>query len=355
MPRWSETFTRCMDDLSVRIDPAEDEINRLAWETFLDGKCESDFFVPPARTPRPPKVDWPDVHINDANDGDFETMLLSQFKIVSDELARGSGIRFNVRCNYGSGILPTQFGCELFTMPRETTTLPTAIPLHDRDKVQAVLDAGVPDPRAGLGAKVMDCAEEFLAVFKKYPTLAEHVALYHPDWQGPIDIAEVVWGSEIFYSIFDEPEFVRSFIGLMTKTYAQAARAWLALVPPSPGGVNTHWGTMHKGVLVLRADSLMNLSPATYVDLIRPFDQELFDEFGGGFIHYCGRGDHFIPAMCEMKGLTAINLSQPHLNDMEVIYRNTVDKGIPLLGLDRKEVNRAVAAGRPLRGLVHTW
>lgn len=354
MPRWSETFTRCMEDLVSRIDPAEEQTNRRAWETFVDGQWREEFFVPPARTPRPPKVDWPDVHINDANDGDFEQMLLSQFKTVSDELSRGSGFCPCVRCNYGTGILPTQFGCELFAMPRETKTLPTAIPLHDRDQVRAVLDAGVPDVRAGLGAKVLDCAEAFLAVFEKYPVLAEHIALYHPDWQGPIDVAEVVWGSEIFYSIVDEPDFVRSFIDLMTRTYAQFARAWFAMVPPSSTGYNVHWGVLHKGVLVLRADSLMNLSPRVYVDLIRPLDQELFDEFGGGVIHYCGRGEHFIPAMCEIRNIFGINLSQPAWNDMEVIYQNTVDKGIPLLGLNPSEVRRAIQAGRPLRGLVHT-
>ncbi|MBN1554958.1 MAG: hypothetical protein JXA11_09445 [Phycisphaerae bacterium] len=354
MSGWSETFTRCMNDLSSRIDPAEDQTNRLAWEAFVDGKCEEEFFVPPARTPRPPKCDWPDVHINDANDGDFELMLLSQFKMVSDELAKGSSLRLCVRCNYGTGILPTQFGCDLYAMPRETNTLPTAVPLHSRDKVQAIVDAGPPDPRAGLGAKVLDCAEHYLAVFENYPVLAEHIALYHPDWQGPIDVAEVVWGSEIFYAIFDEPDFVRSFLEVMTQTYAQFARAWFAMSPPSPRGYNVHWSWMHKGVLVLREDSLMNLSPETYVDLIRPLDQRLFDEFGGGFIHYCGRGEHFVPPMSEMKGLTAIQLSQPDYNDMEVIYQNTVDKGIPLLGLERSEVDRAIAAGRPLRGLVHT-
>ncbi|MBN1942119.1 MAG: hypothetical protein JW849_02385 [Phycisphaerae bacterium] len=354
MPHWSQTLTRCMDDLAARIDPAEESAIHSAWVNFLDGRCGEEFFVPPARTPRPPKIDWPDVLLNDAIE-DYELMLLSQFRIASDELTAGSSNCLGVRCNYGSGILPTLFGCDLFIMPRETDTLPTAVPLHDREKIQAVFDAGVPDFRAGLGEKVLHCVEQFQAVFEKYPILKEYVALYHPDWQGPIDIAEVVWGSEIFYAIFDEPDFVRSFLDLMTQTYAQSARAWFTRVPPTSNGQPaTHWQVMHKGTLVLREDSLMNLSPETYVDLIRPLDQALFDEFGGGAIHYCGRGEHFIPAMCEMKGLHGMNLSQPDMNDMEVIYQNTVDKGIPLLGLDRQEVDRAVKAGRPLRGWVHT-
>jgi hypothetical protein len=69
-------------------------------------------------------------------------------------------------------------------------------------------------------------------------------------------------------------------------------------------------------------------------------------------MHFCGRGDHYIEAICEMKGITAVAMSQPHLNDMEVIYRNTVDKGIKLVGFDW---GAAHAPGRDLRGQVQCF
>jgi len=40
--------------------------------------------------------------------------------------------------------------------------------------------------------------------------------------------------------------------------------------------------------------------------------------------------------MSEQRGLHAINLSQPHLNDVEKVYRHTADKGIKLLNLTRE-------------------
>jgi hypothetical protein len=46
-------------------------------------------------------------------------------------------------------------------------------------------------------------------------------------------------------------------------------------------------------------------------------------------------------------------MSQPEYNDMEVIYRNTVDKGIKLLGLQPEAAEAALAAGRDLHGCVH--
>ena len=87
------------------------------------------------------------------------------------------------------------------------------------------------------------------------------------------------------------------------------------------------------------------------MEFVRPLDQRLFDEFGGGAIHFCGRGDHFIEAMSEMDGLYGVALSQPEYNNMETIYRHTVDKKIKLLGLAAEAVQ---SAGRPLRGQVQT-
>jgi hypothetical protein len=104
---------------------------------------------------------------------------------------------------------------------------------------------------------------------------------------------------------------------------------------------------------MLRDDSAMNLSPAMFAEFIRPYDQRLLDHFGGGAIHYCGRGDHYLPLVAEMPGVTAINLSQPECNDMERVFEFTVDRGLNIIGLDGAAARAAVAAGRDLKGRVH--
>ena len=38
-------------------------------------------------------------------------------------------------------------------------------------------------------------------------------------------------------------------------------------------------------------------------------------------------------------------MSQPHLNDMETIYQNTVDRGIPLLGFPADRAYADVSRG----------
>jgi len=341
-------FETCLADLDSRLDDTQEQAIRDEWRLFLAGQWDQDTFKPSARRPAPSKVDWPDIHINDAVQ-DVDLMVLSELSGVSHTLACGGNDALNVRSNYGTGIMPLMFGCEWFIMPRETDTLPTAVPLHSADAVRKLVDAGVPDVRTGLGARVFDTAERFLEVFERFPAIGRNVMLYHPDTQGPVDIAEMVWGSEMFCAFCDQPDLVKQSLAFFTETYAAFHRKWFELAPVDVT-LSPHWGFMQTGGLMIRNDSLMNISSEMYVEFVRPFDQRLFDEFDGGAIHFCGRGDHFIEAMSEMDGLTGVNLSQPELNDMETVYRCTVDKGIQLLGLSEAA---ARDAHRPLHGLAH--
>ena len=56
-----------------------------------------------------------------------------------------------------------------------------------------------------------------------------------------------------------------------------------------------------------------------------------------------------------MRGLTAVDMSQPEYNDLETILRNTVDKGINLLQLQPWTVENAISQGRALHARVHCW
>lgn len=339
----------CLADLAARIDESVEDRNRREWVDFLENRWPGETFEPTRRPPAPARVAWPTVSVNRAQQ-DPEAMLLREFAECSTLLAKGGSNRLCVRCNYGAGILPSLFGGELFFLDEALDTLPTIRPLG-RDRIAALLDAGLPDLQAGLGGRVFDTAAQFLEALGRHDVLTRRIDLYHPDTQGPIDVVELIWGSEMFVAFYDQPELMRDFLMLVTETYIAFLRKWFDLVGGGRGPYSAHWGLLQRGWVMLRNDSLMNLSPQTYVDFIRPMDQRVFDVFGGGAVHFCGRGDHFIAALSEMRGLSAVALSQPHLNDMETIYRHTVDKGIKLLAFDRA---LAAAAGRPLRGQVHT-
>jgi hypothetical protein len=341
-----------LDDLEDRIDDSVERDLFEQWRAFTDGERKEGIFSPHRSAKAPPSLSWPPVTVNEAI-ADFDKMALQQFSGCSGCLASANGSIMAIRCNYGTGIMPTLFGAELFMMEEAMNILPTSVPVPGGpDAMRALLEKGVPDPRAGLGGKALDMAARFQAILQARPKLGRHVHIYHPDLQGPMDVCELLWGSSLFIDIVDHPDLVKSVLDLITETYILFMREWEKIVPFKPEN-EIHWSFMHKGHIMLRDDSAMNFSPEMFAEFIAPFDQRLLDEFGGGALHFCGRGDHYIEQVGAMRGMRAVAMSQPEYNDMEIIYQNTVDKDIKLLGLNRKTAEEALDRGRDLKGNVH--
>jgi hypothetical protein len=360
-----------LEDLERRIDPEIEERLASEWIAFVDGEFEGDIFSPRRRTKAPTSLVWPHVPVNAALE-DYEQMALQQLGVCSQALEDGSGALMAVRCNYGTGIIPTLFGADLFVMDLETDTLPTSVPLGGLETthleasiaqadttpsaiaVKALLERGIPDLHAGLGGRVFEMVDYYQKLFEPYPKIQRYVHIYHPDMQGPMDICELLWGSSLFVALVEAPELVTQLLALVTNTYVAYMDVWTDRVP-FEDDYAVHWAMLHRGNIMLRDDSAMNLSPRMFDRFIKPYDGRLLSTFSGGGIHFCGRGDHYIESASEIDGLTCINMSQPEYNDMDVIFDHTVDKGINIIGLPRAAAESAVAGGRDLRGRVHVW
>ncbi|MBQ8512919.1 MAG: hypothetical protein IJ497_09910, partial [Clostridia bacterium] len=134
MPRLSSRTLALLDDIERRIDPdAEDDFARQ-WEDFLNDRFTGEIFSPCRRVVSAPEVTLPSVNINDAV-ADYEAMLVAQLQGVSNAL-NSRNQNLCVRANYGTGILSSLFGAEVFVMPREMNTLPTTRPLNDTEKIR---------------------------------------------------------------------------------------------------------------------------------------------------------------------------------------------------------------------------
>lgn len=343
-----------LNDLENRIDSEVEDNLFKQWKDFIYDKNKESIFTPKRHRKIQSILLWPEISINHAID-DYEMMAFHQFGLCSEELAKASGKLLAIRCNYGTSIMPTIFGAELFIMDENFNTLPTSKPLTGGiNAVKALLDNGIPNLHTGLGSKVLEMGNRFVEMIQSYPKLSQYVTIYHPDLQGPMDICEILWGSSMFVHFYDSPDLMKDFLNLITETYAAFMREWKKIVPFSDGYA-IHWSMLHQGQIMLRDDSAMNLSPEMFEEFIKPYDQRLLDEFGGGAIHFCGKGDHFIPRVSEINGLYAIAMSQPELNNMEIIFSHTIDKNIKLLGLKRPAAEEALKRGRNLHGNIHCW
>ena len=158
-------------------------------------------------------------------------MVVQQLEMCSKSLAEGSGALPAVRCNYGTAILPSLFGAEIFLMDREIDTLPACRPLEGgADAVKRLLDRGVPDLETGQGEIVFRMGEYFGQLLREFPGLAEHVHIYHPDLQGPMNVCEMLWGGSIYVDFYDKPDLIKGFLSLITETYIRFMRRWEEVV-----------------------------------------------------------------------------------------------------------------------------
>lgn len=324
-----------LDDIERRIDPETELDMERQWSDFLHDRFSGDIFTPKRKKISPQGINIPGVNINDAIE-DYDLMLRHQMLAVSASLNNPSA-NICIRSNYGTGIMSSILGAEIFKMPRKNNTLPTTKSLNDTEKIRAIVEKGMPDITNAFGKNVFEFGELCLEVFEKYPKIKRFVTVYHPDTQGPLDVCELLWGCDMFYAIYDEPELVHQMLSLITDLYIAVMDKWYEMYKRNPD-INPHWGTFwHKGSIVLRSDSAMNISPELYKEFSAPYDQKLLDRYDGGAIHFCGKGDHYVDIISEFKGLYCVHMSQPQYNDMEKIYKYTVDKGIKLLSASAKQ------------------
>lgn len=338
-----------LDDLEARIDVETEESLLADWRRFCAGKWDKEVFSPKRKRVARPSIPWPKVSVNQALE-DLDAMVVQQYGHASQKTICGeTGRVMAARGNYGVPILAMPFGPELFVMTEEHDSLPNCHPLG-AERTRAWLDQGMPSLEHPYLQKVWAAGERFKEIARQYPKIGKYVWIYHPDFQGPMDVLELLWGSEIFVAFVDEPETVHRLLTLITDFYIAALKRWFVIVPPMDASVSCHWGMIQPGQVMIRDDSAMNLPPAYFEEFIKPYDERILKEFGGGVIHACGRVDHWSTFLAGMKDLRGFNMSQPHLNDMAKVLADTVDKGLLMLDMKPEAVRGFQAAGRKLHG-----
>jgi hypothetical protein len=316
-----------LDDIERRLNEQEEEAVLNSWKFFADRTNTDGPFELPHRRPSEPGIEWLKININDAIK-DEELMILHQLAGISASLSSGSNRMHTVRSNYGVGIIPTVFGAEIFMMPYEMDTLPNVRHLNG-DTIKRLIDSDFPDFKNGFGAKVLSVGGKYMEIKQKYPKIDRYIRIDHPDCQGPFDLCELMYGSDIFVDLYDNPERIHLLLRKITDFYKLFLDNWFSISPNSDS-YHSYFGVLHRGNICVRDDSAMNLSPKFYEEFIYPYDYEVLKYFGGGAVHFCGKGSHFIKELSKMDCLYHVDLSQPEYNDMNLVFENIIDKGINL-------------------------
>ena len=167
----------------------------------------------------------------------------------------------------------------------------------------------VPDVRAlreSPWLRVMDevLEAEVAAAGAAYPAGQLHL-------RGVIDMLAAYLGEErLCLMIHDAPQDLLQLADTFSDLYLEIARRGLRLRPPWRGGYVSCWGVHAAGPLLdYQIDASNLVSPETYKTYFASFDEKVLSEFQYTVIHLHSCALHIVPAVVDMEGVRAVQIS----------------------------------------------
>jgi hypothetical protein len=245
--------------------------------------------------------DWPTYSYREVFD-DPEKMLWNELlQSYLGILLRDDRV-MTVRANFGPAVIPSLFGATV----RADTATTWIDACHSSRAVRKIVDRGVPDMSSGLGLRVLETEALYRDTLRDRG-LSPYIHTFQSDCQSPLDCAALLWGHEIYTAICDEPELVHALLDLIAETTIAFVRRQKEVLGESREWMYHWWYRVPAGVRVVD-DTTINLSPAMYAEFARPYNERVFDAFGGGYMHYCGHGLQSQHLRLATKGLRGIEM-----------------------------------------------
>jgi hypothetical protein len=220
---------------------------------------------------------------------------------------------FQVRANYGLGIIASLFGGETRLVE---DNMPWVQPIG-LEALEKIVARGQPDLDAGLLPRALETMAYYRGTLASYPKCREAIHVTQTDLQGPFDIAAQLWGSGIFTAFQDRPQFLEELLVLIADTFVRVSSAvgHASTQATGAGCIYLHFAICPGNCLV-KDDSSIMLSSRTYDRFIRPANERVLQTLGGGGIHWCGSGQHWQATFLDTRGLTCIDWGNPERLDL---------------------------------------
>jgi hypothetical protein len=310
-----------LEKLNELVDPAHARnVERLVTDAHAYREVER---LPVINTT--PVEGWPTYPYSEAF-YDMEKMLVNELAGVYAGAKLRDDRIYTIRANYGVGTVASMFGC---SVSLTENNMPWFEALPEKELLEA-LEKGVPEVTSGLAGRVLETERFYLETLAQYPNLAKAVHVFLCDTQGPFDTSHIVMGHRIYTDIYDNPDLIHRVLALVTDTYIAFTKAQKQVT-----GEGNDW-TFHtmarvRGGTRICEDSPINISGAAYQEFCRPYNERAFAEFGGGWIHYCGKGYQIFPHVISIPGLTGINFGNPDLQDLQGVYDESSRRGVAII------------------------
>ncbi len=179
-------------------------------------------------------------------------------------------------------------------------------------------------------AELMELAAEFYRIHREHSE--GEIAAYQADNQGIFDIAHLLYGDAIFYDMMDEQKitWVDELLGISQELMVRAVRSLKQLIGEGDGsmihGHGTEQGVYFPSVGIrISEDSPAMISPVQIDRFVMGPIERCAEQFGGVFLHYCGKHEYFFERLCRCEGVEAIDLGNPESYDTRRLFELCAD------------------------------
>ncbi|MEI8246434.1 MAG: hypothetical protein WCI51_11415 [Lentisphaerota bacterium] len=276
-----------------------------------------------------PSGDWPSYTFTERWDDVEKNIINSLGWVYSGALLKDDRL-YQIRPEYGVVNIPELFGIETI-ISNEGNSMSEG--LNDRDKLKRLIDAGVPDfASCRHTLKIFEYQDTARELLSDYEKLSKVIHFTLPDTQGPFDLACLIWGSDIYLGLHDEPELFEQLMDLVTRTFVEYNKYHQKRMgDPVDSAYHIAGLKLVNGGIRICDDSATLISKEMYASQVAPYNVRAFAPFSGGWLHYCGDGNRLLPTMLnDIPGVHAIHLGNPDLHNFRQLVKDLAERKIVL-------------------------
>ncbi len=247
---------------------------------------------------------------------DEDLMLTGQLRGAFCMANSGSDGVPSVRANMGTGVLVSCYGKNQLVFEDKMPWLKEHLTKEELTKINPG------DIHVG------GDFERGLNHIKKFnEVLSGLIPTYCLDTQGPLDIAHLLFGDDLFMEFYDDPQFVHHLMEVSLELIIKCTEIVKDLTGEAADEI-VHSNSLYADNMGIRIceDTTAVIGPDIIDEFAMPYTERLVNHFGGAWIHYCGRHDHLTKRICEISNVRGINFGHIANHEQDHIFEQDMEE-----------------------------
>ena len=202
----------------------------------------------------------------------------------------------------GVGVLASAFGCETALSPGQGNDPAVAGPCIHSPADAARLKR--PDPyKDGWMPRVLETID--------YARAHSDLPVGLTDMQGPLDtLGQMCGQAQLFAWMYEEPQMVHDLFTVVTDAFIDWVKVQKVHIGEPLDRSNGLQGVGASAIGVWESDDdMVMVGPKLSQEFVVPGVSRIFEAFGGGSVHFCGKGFHHLDNILRIGDVRVVNTS----------------------------------------------